>query len=313
MICNMFILMVVFPVVQLQSTIDIDAGAKLSDGSFANGAGDATGYNVQGSVEVFVDDDISSSSVILSADGRVPPKFIKLAPQQMPEAIHKKVSAHPSKVYVKAEPKCEDLKDDQCYQIYHYPNCGFCKKSKYPSKGYGCSYIENITLKGTNKKVHEYETKHIPNCNCDGEFIYDKHACPLCDYFLSELGTCVGTELELAEIEVSKSCLKTVGFSQKELHNCGYAIKHDVKPTVLKKDKAITKESGDHKVILKKIQAVSKPSIVKKQKEDTIVTLPKNHVSSVASAFASAIAIASEQGSSAIAKSLAIASSGNGL
>eukprot|EP01026_Neomeris_dumetosa_P007833 TRINITY_DN1242_c0_g1_i15.p1 TRINITY_DN1242_c0_g1~~TRINITY_DN1242_c0_g1_i15.p1 ORF type:complete len:269 (+),score=42.04 TRINITY_DN1242_c0_g1_i15:131-937(+) len=174
-----------------QSDLYVSGSGSLLDGSSAAGVGVASGKNVLGIVEVSIDETTSSSSVVLSASGKGKStqkapmtKTVKPAPKaskpKLVKPAPKKVYTPPSKVYVKSEPKCEDLKGYDCYKIDEYKKCGFCVNKKYPTRGYGCSYVEEIELKhkGASKKEYDYETVITPKCHCDGVFISDKYGCP---------------------------------------------------------------------------------------------------------------------------------------
>eukprot|EP01026_Neomeris_dumetosa_P084741 TRINITY_DN9973_c0_g2_i3.p1 TRINITY_DN9973_c0_g2~~TRINITY_DN9973_c0_g2_i3.p1 ORF type:complete len:189 (+),score=10.08 TRINITY_DN9973_c0_g2_i3:90-656(+) len=181
------LLLTIIPNAFLQVTQNISATGAIPGGS-ASGQGVGIGANVQGTVEVSVDKSASRSSVVLSAsdsspsNNSSPPKVLKPYPFPKPTQ-YKTPVAVPQKVYTRPHPVCEDIKDDKCYGIHQYKNCGFCVQSKYPTKGYGCSYTEEVVLKnkGDNKKEYEYETKVVPKCDCDGIYILDKNACPSCD------------------------------------------------------------------------------------------------------------------------------------
>eukprot|EP01026_Neomeris_dumetosa_P051221 TRINITY_DN4504_c0_g1_i1.p1 TRINITY_DN4504_c0_g1~~TRINITY_DN4504_c0_g1_i1.p1 ORF type:complete len:336 (-),score=34.63 TRINITY_DN4504_c0_g1_i1:346-1245(-) len=292
------ILLAFLPTALQQVVLEVGASGALGDGSSASGQGSAIGSDTQGSVEVLVDKTTSKSSVVLSATGSghpvVPKVYVphssKPVQKRLPVPIHKKG-------YVKPTPQCEDIKDDKCYNIHQYEKCGYCILAKYPTKGYGCSYTEEVILKkkGESKKEYVYETKITPMCHCDGIYITEKDACPSCDSLLKEILTCAGSKTKTGEIKIPAKCLKTVGVSEKQLVKCGLLP-----------------------ILSKKGKEEPKPTYIVVQKEDpkVIVETQPVHVGASASASASASAFvsgsASGKGSTAIATATASAASTKG-
>eukprot|EP01026_Neomeris_dumetosa_P073889 TRINITY_DN7647_c0_g1_i2.p1 TRINITY_DN7647_c0_g1~~TRINITY_DN7647_c0_g1_i2.p1 ORF type:complete len:294 (-),score=35.16 TRINITY_DN7647_c0_g1_i2:60-941(-) len=278
---KIIILLTFLPTAFLQAVLKFDATGTLGDDSLASGQGFAIGSEAQGTIEVLVDEATSKSSVVLSAIGSghsvetkvYVPKSSKPVQKRLPVPVHHKTS-------IKQTQQCEDLKDDKCYNIYQYKDCGYCILSKYPTKGYGCSFTEEVILKekGDSKKEYIYETKIAPVCHCDGVFITEKDACPSCDSLLNEIFTCVGSKFKTGEIEIPTKCLKTVGVSEKQLVKCGLL------PILSKKGKEEPK---------------SLYIVVQKEDPEAIVETKPTSLGGVA--FASAFGSASGKGGTAIA------------
>eukprot|EP01026_Neomeris_dumetosa_P017868 TRINITY_DN1695_c0_g1_i11.p1 TRINITY_DN1695_c0_g1~~TRINITY_DN1695_c0_g1_i11.p1 ORF type:complete len:295 (+),score=46.56 TRINITY_DN1695_c0_g1_i11:218-1102(+) len=268
------------------TTLNILAGGSLPDGSSGGAVGTGVGANVAGTAVVDVDEDSSRSSLVLTATGGVAttsPKPIVttiVKPQVTAVKPAKKGYYHPL-------PVCEHIKD-KCEAIKEYKKCGYCYTQKYPTKGYGCSYTEQVITKkvGGSKKEYKYETVITPTCKCEGVYIIDAHACPTCDTLLAELLLCAGVKdaKRNDEIKIPQSCLKATGVTEKILLDCGFLkpLAHE-KVNVSKKEKV---EKPKEVVIIKKEKI---PVVAKKTPKPVIATAS---ASASASAFGSGTAIA---------------------
>eukprot|EP01026_Neomeris_dumetosa_P042029 TRINITY_DN348_c0_g1_i14.p1 TRINITY_DN348_c0_g1~~TRINITY_DN348_c0_g1_i14.p1 ORF type:complete len:317 (+),score=37.56 TRINITY_DN348_c0_g1_i14:108-1058(+) len=296
-----------------QVTQEINALGATPSG-LASGQGVSTGDNVQGTVEVSVDETTSRSSVVLTASGNSPPKIVQPYPSSKPTHYKTHIPVPvPQKVYTKQDPICEDIKDDKCYGIHEYKKCGFCVQSKYPTKGYGCSYTEEVILKkkGDSKKEYEYETKIVPKCDCDSVYIIDGYACPSCDSLLKEILTCAGTKSKVGEVEIPEKCLKQVGVSEKELIKCGFLAVPKPQKVVAKKEKETSKLSPKPVIIKKEVRNPSPGHVVLKKEDPMQVVVSKpTTTSAITSASASATSTSQGKGSIASASASATVTSG---
>eukprot|EP01026_Neomeris_dumetosa_P001786 TRINITY_DN1045_c0_g2_i1.p1 TRINITY_DN1045_c0_g2~~TRINITY_DN1045_c0_g2_i1.p1 ORF type:complete len:350 (-),score=59.29 TRINITY_DN1045_c0_g2_i1:352-1401(-) len=273
-----------------QSALDIAAEGLLPDGSAGSAIGQAIGALVDGTATVLLDDTTSASSVVLSAVGGDVPKP-KPDPKPVPQPKPTK------KDYYYPEPKCEDIYDDYCYDIKEYKKCGYCIVEKYPVKGYGCSYVEEIVMKKkADKKEYEYETVITPLCECEGTYIMDYEYCPSCDYLLADLLECAGiTDPKKGEIEIPESCLVAVGATEDYLSKCGY-----YKP----------KKAGKKPVIVVDPIVEYKPIYTKKDDpkiKDPVVVVKPDYKKPV---VAEASAVATASGAGAVASADAVAAVG---
>eukprot|EP01024_Parvocaulis_polyphysoides_P047801 TRINITY_DN4531_c1_g1_i6.p2 TRINITY_DN4531_c1_g1~~TRINITY_DN4531_c1_g1_i6.p2 ORF type:complete len:304 (-),score=30.34 TRINITY_DN4531_c1_g1_i6:233-1144(-) len=290
-----YILLTILPVALLQTTLDVRGAGALPDGSSASGLGLAVGGDVQGTVGVSVDQSASRSSVVLSASGSTPSSLrIETVLPQSPKATYKKTPVPvQKKSYVKPQAKCEHLKDDKCYDIHYYEKCGYCILSKYPTKGYGCSYTEEVVLKkkGDSKKEYVYETKIVPKCDCEGVYILDHYACPSCDSLLKEILTCAGATSNTGEIQVPASCLEKVGVSVQELIKCGFVTQSKPETTGVKKEKEAVKVSPKA-IIVEKAAVKPSPKVAIVKKDDPKVLVVSKPQSTSKNSIATATATA---------------------
>eukprot|EP01026_Neomeris_dumetosa_P017029 TRINITY_DN164_c0_g1_i1.p1 TRINITY_DN164_c0_g1~~TRINITY_DN164_c0_g1_i1.p1 ORF type:complete len:312 (-),score=49.96 TRINITY_DN164_c0_g1_i1:258-1193(-) len=289
------LLIAIVPVACLQTELKVDAKGATSDGSSAVAFGAGTGAIVKGDAKVAIDSSASRSSVVVSAFGDSTPKYSKPTPSKpYPKIVTQPVHKMSYTTYYH---KCEDLKDDECHYIHKYTHCGYCALSKYPTKGYGCSYTEEVILKkkGDHKKEYDYETKVVPHCDCEGVYILDKYSCPSCDTLLKEIVECAGYKDDDEKIEVPADCLVKVGVSEKELVKCGFIeSSHELekektsylihKPVVAKKEKDDYKY--DFKPVVKKHTHEPAPYVVKK--DDSKVVVEKKPTYAASKAFGTA-------------------------
>eukprot|EP01024_Parvocaulis_polyphysoides_P021398 TRINITY_DN20119_c0_g1_i3.p1 TRINITY_DN20119_c0_g1~~TRINITY_DN20119_c0_g1_i3.p1 ORF type:complete len:334 (+),score=42.69 TRINITY_DN20119_c0_g1_i3:102-1004(+) len=300
MYCFM-ILAAFWSVSSAQTTLGISAEGSLLDGSSGVAVGSGVGANVQGTGIVDVDKDSSRSSVVLSATGGTPLSTPK------PNLITEVTVVKPAqKAYYHPLPVCEHIKDN-CKAIVEYSKCGYCYTQKYPTKGYGCSYTEEVVYKkkGDSKKKDEYETIITPHCHCEGTYIIDAKVCPSCDTLLVELLKCAGIEHtnKLVEVKIPEKCVKAVGVTEKILLECKFLKAATVEKTaVVKKEKA---EKPKEYVIVK--QQKPETVIVTKPKEYVVVKNPKPVIATAtatATATASGSALASADATATAIKGL---------
>eukprot|EP01024_Parvocaulis_polyphysoides_P046981 TRINITY_DN44528_c0_g1_i2.p1 TRINITY_DN44528_c0_g1~~TRINITY_DN44528_c0_g1_i2.p1 ORF type:complete len:415 (-),score=38.84 TRINITY_DN44528_c0_g1_i2:274-1434(-) len=170
--------------------------------------------------------------------------------------------------------------------------------SALPSYESGMDDIIDMILKEIIKKAdktmgHEYVTKIVPQCDCEGVYILEDKYCPSCDTILEELKKCSGTQKTTGVIEIQEKCLAIVGVTEKVLSKCGFI---ETKPTKLTK---------------KQYVQVVDPTI-KKDEQVVVVVQPQIPVDTP-KATATAIATASAVGGSAVANAVVSASGGKNL
>eukprot|EP01024_Parvocaulis_polyphysoides_P046980 TRINITY_DN44528_c0_g1_i1.p2 TRINITY_DN44528_c0_g1~~TRINITY_DN44528_c0_g1_i1.p2 ORF type:complete len:324 (-),score=30.75 TRINITY_DN44528_c0_g1_i1:274-1152(-) len=276
-----------------QTEVKLHAQGLLPDGSNAQAVGQGVGSNVQGDAIVEVNSDLSTSSVILTATGPSTTTPTSKPTPQAPKVVTYSAKKPSTYLYVKEDHRCEDVKDELCIDIGKYKNCGYCIIDKYPTKGYGCSYTKEIIKKADKTMGHEYVTKIVPQCDCEGVYILEDKYCPSCDTILEELKKCSGTQKTTGVIEIQEKCLAIVGVTEKVLSKCGFI---ETKPTKLTK---------------KQYVQVVDPTI-KKDEQVVVVVQPQIPVDTP-KATATAIATASAVGGSAVANAVVSASGGKNL